>query len=87
MRSREKRAPAIIPCAARSVRSQGVSGIEEILLVLLHVLVVGERQRVERSVQGRKASQDPGRLGTQQLGGVGVLLLGHDRRARAPRIG
>ena len=30
---------------------------------------------------------DARRLGAQQLGGVGVLLLRHDRRARRPRVG
>ena len=34
-----------------------------------------------------EVADDPRRLGAQQLGGVGVLLLRHDRRAARPRVG
>ena len=66
---------------------QRVGGVEQVLLVLLQVLVVGERQRVQHPLQRRQVPEDAGRLGAQQLGRVGVLLLGHDRGARRPRVG
>ena len=37
--------------------------------------------------QGRAGGDDPRRLGAQQLGGVGVLLLRHDARARGEVLG
>ena len=55
--------------------------VEERLLVLLHVLAVGQRQRVHDPEQGRVAGGDAGALGPQQLGRVRVELLRHDRGA------
>ena len=63
-----------------------VDSVEQVLLVLLQVLVVGQRQRVHHAVQRGEVRDDPRRLRAQQLGGVGVLLLRHDRRARRPRV-
>ena len=64
-----------------------VDGVEDVLLVLLQVLVVGERQRVQHAVHGGEVPDQARGLRAQELGGVGVLLLGHDRGARAPRVG
>ena len=64
-----------------------VRGVEERLLVLLEVLVVGHRQPVESAVQPHQPADDPRRLRAQELGGVGVLLLGHDARARREAVG
>ena len=59
-----------------------VDRVEQRLLVLLHVLAVGQRQRVHGAQQGEEVGRDPGALGAQQLGRVGVDLLRHDRRPR-----
>ena len=64
-----------------------VDRVEERLLVLLEVLRVGERQPMHDSGEDQEARGDPGRLGSQQLGRVGVLLLGHDARARGEVLG
>ena len=64
----------------------GVDRVEERLLVLLHVLAVGQRQRVHHAEQGLVGGGDARALGAQQLGRVGVLLLRHDRRARGERL-
>ena len=64
-----------------------VDGVEERLLVLLEILVVGERQAVEHALDVHQARQYPRRLRAQQLGGVGVLLLRHQARARGEGVG
>ena len=86
-RSRRNAIVASIPSAACEAQLERVGGVEQVLLVLLHVLVVGERQAVHHAVQPDQVRGQPRRLGPQQLGGVGVLLLGHDRRARGPGVG
>ena len=57
-------------------------GVEERLFVLLQILVVGEGQPLERRQEARKVAHRPPRLAPQQLGPVGVLLVGHHRRPR-----
>ena len=64
-----------------------VDGVEELLLVLLHVLVVGQREPVEHAVQRGQPGDDARRLAAQQLGRVRVLLLRHDRGAGRPGVG
>jgi len=59
-----------------------VHRVEEVFLVLLEVLVVGQRQPVHDAMQRHQVTGDAGGLGAQQLGGVRVLLLGHQRGAR-----
>ena len=78
--------PAEHPARRRQRQLQGVDGVEEVLLVLLHVLVVGQRSPVHHPVQRREVPDDPRRLRAQQLGRVGVLLLRHDRGARRPGV-
>ena len=80
-------APASIPRGRRERQLERVDRVEQVLLVLLQVLVVGQRQRVDHPMQGRQVGDHAGRLRAQQLGRVRVLLLGHDRGARAPRVG
>ena len=64
-----------------------VGDVEQVRLVLLQVLVVGEGQGVDDAVEGGEVGDHARRLRPQQLGRVGVLLLRHDRGARAPRVG
>ena len=64
-----------------------VDRVEERLLVLLEVLVVGERQAVQHAVERHQAPGHARRLRAQQLGGVRVLLLRHQARARRERVG
>ena len=56
-----------------------VDRVEQVLLVLLQILVVGQRQRVHHAVKCRQVPDDAWRLRAQQLGRIGVLLLRHDR--------
>ena len=65
---------------------QGVDGVEERLLVLLHVGVVGQRQALHRRQHGHQVAVETAALAAHQLGHVGVLLLRHDRRAGGPGV-
>mmetsp|Transcript_1604 Transcript_1604/g.2628 ORF Transcript_1604/g.2628 Transcript_1604/m.2628 type:complete len:295 (-) Transcript_1604:445-1329(-) len=71
--------------AARDLEAvlDGLHSVEEGLLVLLEVLVVGARQPLERGHEPREVPQHPAGLAAQQLEGVRVLLLRHQRGARA----
>ena len=55
-----------------------VDGVKEGLLVLLHVLVVGQGQSLHHRQQAHQVAVDPARLAPDQLRHVRVLLLGHD---------
>jgi hypothetical protein len=68
-------------------RQQRVGGIEERLLVLLHVGVVGERQPLHRGQDGDEVAVEPAALAAHELRHVRVLLLRHDRRAGRPGVG
>ena len=57
IRSRSKRAPAIIPRRRVERQLERVDRVEQVLLVLLQVLVVGQRQRVH----ARRAAPPGGR--------------------------
>src|SRR2546430_15561662 len=67
-------------------RLERVHGVEERLLVLLHVGVVRERQALHRRQHGDEVAVEAAALATDQLRDVGGLLLGHDRRARRERV-
>ncbi len=64
----------------RQQHPEGVDGVEDRLLVLLQVAVVGERQPLERGQQAGQLTDQPTGLASGQLGDVGVLLLRHDAR-------
>jgi hypothetical protein len=55
--------------------------LEHRRLVVLHVLRIGQRQALHRDHQRGQAADDPPRMAAHQLGGIGVLLLRHDRAA------
>jgi hypothetical protein len=57
-----------------------IDRVEERLLVLLEVAVVGEREPLQRDEQRRQVADEAARLAARQLGDVGVLLLGQHRR-------
>ena len=85
-RRRTWRWPAGRP-ARRGPRFDLLDRVEQRLLVLLEVPVVGQGQALERDQQpGQVADQAPG-LAPGQLGHVGVLLLGQHRAARGPGVG
>ena len=67
------------PVSGSKRELERVDRIEQVLLVLLEVLVVGQGQSVHHAMKRQEVACDPRRLGTQQLGGVRVLLLGHER--------
>ena len=54
--------------------------VEDRLLVLLHILVVCQRQTLHHGQQGLEIAVHSGGLATDQLGNIRVLLLGHDGR-------
>ena len=58
-----------------------VRRVEHRLLVLLHVLGVGERQALHHRQQRHQRAGDAAGLGAHQLGGVRVALLRHDGAA------
>ena len=57
------------------------------LLVLLHVLVVGERQALQHDQQADQVPDHAAGLAAHQLGHVGVVLLRHDRAAGGEGVG
>ncbi len=69
----------------RQQDGEGVDRVEDRLLVLLQVTVVGQRQALEGRQQPGEVTDDPAGLAAGQLGDVGVLLLRHD--ARPGRVG
>ena len=62
-------------------------GVEERLLVLLQILVVGKGERLERREEARKVADDPPALAADEFGDVGILLLRHDGGARRVGVG
>ena len=65
--------------------AQRARGVEDRLLVLLEVAVVGERQALHDGEQRDQVADRAAGLAAHQLGDVGVLLLRH--QARAGRVG
>ena len=57
---------------------QGIHCIKDGFLVLLHILVVGQRQTLHHHQQGVQVAVDAAGLAADQLGDIGVLLLRHD---------
>ena len=64
-----------------------VEGVEERLLVLLEVAVVGQGQPLDQDQQRGQVADHAGGPAPDQLQDVGVLLLGHDAAAGADRVG
>ena len=62
----------------RQAHLHGVDGVKQGLLVLLHILVIGQRQPLHHGQQGDEVAVHPAGLAPDQLGHIGVLLLGHD---------
>jgi len=75
MRSRSKRDAGDHPVAAARRGAAGSTESNRMLLVLLQILVVGQRQGVHHACSAA-GGRDPGRLRAQELARVGVLLLG-----------
>ena len=80
IRSVSKVSVATMPVKAGSSTSRVSTRVEDRLLVLLQVAVVGERQALERGQQPGEVADQPAGLAAGQLGDVGVLLLRHDAR-------
>ena len=57
----------------------GVHAVEDALLVLLHILVVGQRDALHHGQQGDEGAVDTAGLAADQLRNVRVLLLRHNR--------
>ena len=62
----------------RQALLHGIKGVEDGLLVLLHVLVVGKGQALQHGEGAQEIAVDPAGLAPDQLRHVGVLLLRHD---------
>ena len=63
-----------------------IHGVEQRLLVLLVVLVVGERLAFHQHQQAGQVADDAPGLAAHQFGHVGIFLLRHDAGTRAERI-
>ena len=57
---------------------QGIHRAKDGFLVLLHILVVGQGDALHHDQQRVQIAVDPAGLAADQLGDVGVFLLGHD---------
>ncbi len=64
-----------------------VERVEQRLLVLLEVAVVGEREALERGQEPGEVADQAAGLAARELGDVGVLLLRQHRRPGAVRVG
>ena len=62
------------------IQAQGnrIHRVKNGLLILLHILVVGQGQALHDRQQAHQVAVHPARLTADQLGNIGVLLLGHD---------
>ncbi len=65
----------------------GVEGIEQPFLVFLHVLVVGQRQRLQAHQHAHLGANYPPCLATNELERIRVLLLRHQGGTRGDCIG
>ena len=63
-----------------------IAGIKNRFLILLHILIICQRQALQRSQQCNQISVYPAGLTADQLRHIRVLLLGHNGRARGIRI-
>ena len=87
MRSRSKRAPATIPAAARSASRSVSAASKRCSLSSWRSLLYVSGSACRTPCSAVRWPDDPRRLGAQELGRVGVLLLRHDRRPARPRVG
>ena len=67
--------------------AERLGGVERALLVLLQILVVGERQTLHGHEQLHEIAVHAAALSADELGKVGILLLRHDRGAGGIAIG
>ena len=86
-RSVSKVRVATMPATRRQQHQQLVDRVEDRLLVLLQVPVVGQRQALAGGQQAGQVADQPAGLAAGQLGDVGVLLLRHDARPGRPGVG
>ena len=63
-----------------------VERIEDRLLVLLHVFIIGKRQALHDRKQAHKIAVNSAGLSADELRHIRVFLLRHDGRARGVRI-
>ncbi len=61
--------------------------IKDLLLVLLQITVIGERQSLNEHAQGHETADHPPGLATDQLRDIRVFFLGHDGGAGTEAIG
>ena len=70
----------------RDRQAEQVVRLEYRRFVVLHVLRIGERQALHRHHQRGLAAEDAPGVAADQLGGVGIALLRHDRAAGRPLV-
>ena len=65
----------------------GVGGVEQPLLVLLQIPVIGHRQPFEQREQRHQVPENPAGFAARELGDIRVFLLGHERGAGGVGVG
>ena len=75
------------PGHRRQAQAQQIMRIEQRRLVVLKVLGIGQRKALQQDEQPDQVADDPRRMAADQLCGVGIALVGHDRRTGRPGIG
>ena len=65
----------------------GGHAVEQGLLVLLEILVVGQGQALDHREQSDQVAKHPAALTPHQFGHIGVLLLGHQAAAGGAAVG
>ena len=67
--------------------ADGVGRVEQPLLVLLQIAVVGHRQPLQQGQHGHEVAHDAAGLAAREFRDVGVFFLRHQRRARGVGVG
>ncbi len=66
--------------------SQRIDCIKDAFLVLLHILIVRQRQALHRRQKRHEMADRPSRLTANELADIRILFLRHDRAARAVAV-
>ena len=73
-------------CEDSQAFDKRIAGIEEGFLILLHILIIREGNALHHCQERHQITIHPAGFATDELGDIGVLLLGHDGRAGGKAI-
>ena len=74
------------PCKQGKTAFYRINSIKGKLLILLHIFIISQRNSLHSCQHGHQGSIDTAALSADQLGNIGVLLLGHNAASGAVGI-